>query len=247
MEKQKLKWLTWGVALFMVLAVGVMLSGTLHRSAHITLPPPEDGQSTPGDTPGGSMLTLVEVTPDTVQAAVETLARPAAYRRTVTVEQFWDGGSGSYEVSAAVDGPWTRTDRTMPDGRVRHALTGPERVYIWYNSEKTIYSSPVGAVNADVEQSIPTYEDILALPEESITAADERVVSGLHCIYVETARDEMGYSLRYWVSLDTGLLVMAEKLENDTTVYRMAALTMEEGSGDADSFRLPDGTSVLAE
>ena len=43
MDKWKLKWLTWGVVVFMVLAVGLMLSRTLRRTSHITLP--ESGPS----------------------------------------------------------------------------------------------------------------------------------------------------------------------------------------------------------
>ncbi len=35
----------------------------------------------------------------------KTLARPEAYRRTVTVEQLWSGGSSSYEIAMAVSGP----------------------------------------------------------------------------------------------------------------------------------------------
>ncbi|MEI3363031.1 MAG: hypothetical protein V8R75_11015 [Oscillospiraceae bacterium] len=38
-------------------------------------------------------MAVVEVSPSTVQAAVKTLARPEAYRRTVTVEQLWSGGT----------------------------------------------------------------------------------------------------------------------------------------------------------
>ena len=247
MEKRKLKWLTWGIVIFMVLAVGLMLSGTLRRTAHITLPEPqssaEQSCETPGTADGG--LTVIEVTPSTVQAAIETLARPETYRRTVTVEQLWSGGAGSYEVMVTVNGPWTRTDRTMPDGRVRHTMTGPEQVYIWYNSEKNVYSSHVGVVSADEEQSIPTYEDILELPPGQISTADYRTISGVDCIYVETAEDDGGYVLRYWVSVDTGLLTMAEKLERGSTVYRMAALSVEQTSVTEDSFRLPDGTSVL--
>ena len=133
----------------------------------------------------------------------------------------------------------------MPDGRARHTMTGLERVYIWYNSEKNVFSSPVGAVSADTEQSIPTYEDILELPPEQISTADYRTISGVDCIYVETVEDDGGYVLRYWVSVDTGLLTMAEKLECGTTVYRMAALSVDQTSVTEDSFRLPDGTSVL--
>ena len=247
MEKRKLKWLTWGIVIFMVLAVGVMLSGTLRRTAHITLPEPESAAEMDSESPGAGndTLTVIEVTPSTVQAAIETLARPEVYRRTVTVEQLWSGGAGSYEVTVTVNGPWTRTDRTMPDGRARHTVTGLERVYIWYNNEKNIYSGPVGVVSADVEQSIPTYEDILELSPEQISAADFRTISGVDCIYVETAEDDRGYVLRYWVNVDTGLLTMAEKLENGSTVYRMAALSADQSGVPEDSFLLPDGTSVL--
>lgn len=247
MEKRKLKWLTWGIVIFMVLAVGLMLSGTLRRTSHITLPEPELSTDQSSETPGSidDALTIIEVTPLTVQAAIETLSRPESYRRTVTVEQLWNNGTGSYEVTVTVNGLWTRTDRTMPDGRARHTMIGPEKVYIWYNNEGNVFSGPVGVVSADAEQSIPTYEDILNLSAEQITAADYRTISDVYCIYVETAEDDAGYTLRYWVSVDTGLLVAAEKLENGSTVYRMAALSVDDTSSTEESFRLPDGTSVL--
>ena len=247
MEKRKLKRLTWCIVIFMMLAVGLMLSGTLRRTAHITLPEPGAAAEQDSEAPGktDNALTVIEVTPSTVQAAIETLARPEVYRRTATVEQFWSSGVGSYEVTVTVNGLWTRTDRTMPDGRARHTMTGPERVYVWYNNEENVYAGPVGAVSADAEQSIPTYEDILELPVEQITAADYRKVSDVYCIYVETAEDDAGYVLRYWVSVETGLLTMAEKLENGSAVYRMAALSVDQDGITEDSFRLPDGTSVL--
>lgn len=69
------------------------------------------------------------------------------------------------------------------------------------------------------EQAIPTYEEILALPPETITQADYRTVSDVRCIYVETAEDEWGYTQRYWVSVDTGLLVVAERLYDGEPVY----------------------------
>ena len=247
MDKWKLKWLTWGVVVFMVLAVGLMLSRTLRRTSHITLPEsgPSSEQTAGAQDGEEDALTVVEVTPETVQAAIATLARPESYRRTVTVEQFWSGGSGSYEVKTAVSGPWTRIDRTMPDGRVRHTATGPETVYVWYNNEKNVYSGPVGGISADAEQSIPTYEDILDLPVEQIVAADYRMISDVCCIYLETAEDPSGYVLRYWVSVDTGLLAAAEKLQEGSTVYRMAALTADQSELPQDTFLLPDGTSVL--
>ena len=82
------------------------------------------------------------------------------------------------------------------------------------------------------------------LPNQ-LSTADYRTISGVDCIYVETAEDPSGYVLRYWVSVDTGLLAAAEKLQEGSTVYRMAALTADQSELPQDTFLLPDGTSVL--
>ena len=226
-----------------VAVIAVMLSGTLYRVPRITLPA---GQQPPGQTAGtGEALAVVEVTPETVQTAIATLSRPQAYRRTVTVEQLWAGGSGTYEAAAAVSGGWTRTDRTLSGGRVRHAVTDGETTYIWYDSETEVYTAPAGDISADEEQTIPTYEDILALPVEAIAAADYRMLSDIRCIYVETAPDPSEYSLRCWVSVDTGLLTVSERLLDGEPVYRMAALSLDQELPAAADFTLPDGTVLL--
>ena len=116
----------------------------------------------------------------------------------------WSGGSGSFETTVTVSGRWTRTDRTLSDGQVRHTITDGETTYIWYNSESTVYSGPAGEITPDDEQAIPTYETILELPVEDIAAADYRSVSDVNCIYVETVEDPDGYTQRYWVGGPTG-------------------------------------------
>ena len=245
MDKRNLKWITWGAVILTVLIVAAMLMDTLRRPGQITLPDPDavENQTTGDAVTEGNALSVVEVRPDTVQAAIATLSRPEVYRRTVTVEQFWEGGSGKYEIAVTVNAPWTRTDRTMPDGRVRHTITGSDTVYIWYNNERAVYMAPVGDVSADMEQSIPTYEDVLDLPVEEITLADYRTISEVNCIYVEAQQG--GYLLRYWVSVDTGLLVAAEKLAEGETVYRMGSLTMDQTEPALEEFTLPDGTILM--
>lgn len=247
MSKRKLNGITWGVVALAVLAVALMLSKSLHRTAHITLPETGGNQDAAQDGANASSraLTLVEITPETVQAAIASLERPERYRRTVTVEQFWSGGSGRYETTVNVSGAWSRMDRTMPDGRVRHSLTDGRETYIWYNEEEAVYTGPAGGISADDEQSIPTYEEILELPTESITEADYRLLLDMNCIYVETAENRAGYALRYWVSVDSGLLVAAEKLLDGETVYRMGAPEGEQA--DLPELLLPDGSPLPEE
>lgn len=245
MDKQWRNRITAAFLAVTVLALAVMLSGTLQRTSHISLPSSEQA---PGQTAAaGDTLTVVEVTPETVQTAIATLSRPQEYCRTVTVELLWTGGSGTYVTAAAVSGGWTRTDRTLAGGRVRHALTDGETTYIWYDGETAARAVPAGGISADDEQTIPTYEEILDLPAEAIAAADYRTISGVNCIYVETAEDPDGYVLRYWVSVDTGLLTVSERLLDGEPVYRMAALALDQTLPTAEDFTLPDGTVVLEE
>lgn len=188
--KRTQKLVTWGIVILVVLVVLLMLVSNLRRSSRVVLPDTNTSAEGGGDLPAeGGALTVVEVTPETVQAAIETLHRPEAYSRTVTVEYLWTGGSGTIELSTAVSAPWTRVDRTLPDGQVRHSITDGETTFIWYNGESEVYTGPAGAISADAEETIPTYEDVLALPQERIVQADYRVVSDVRCIYAETAED----------------------------------------------------------
>ena len=132
MEKRKLNRITAGFIVLVVMVLILMFSNSLRRSSHITLP--EEGSS-PGqaedtNASGGDALTVIAVTPETVQTAIETLTRPRQYSRVIRVEQLWDGGSGSFETTVTVSGRWTRTDRSLSDGQVRHTITDGEITYI---------------------------------------------------------------------------------------------------------------------
>ena len=245
MDRRNLKKITWIFVVLTVLIVALMLNGTLRRTSRITLPVPGESDKAQSDAPNasGDALTVVSISRETVQSAIASLNRPQSYRRVVTVEQFWEGGSGAYKTTVYVSGDLTRTDRTMPDGRVRHTITGAETVHIWYDDEAEVYAAPVGDLSGDRAQTIPTYEEILDLPTEAIAAADYRTVSNIDCIFVETAPDEAGCVMRYWVSVDSGLLTVAEQLQNGEATYRMASLTVDEVDTRTE-FILPDGTPL---
>lgn len=228
--------------LFCVMAALLILTlrHSLRRTVYLTLPETAEEPSIE-DPVGEDRLTLLEITPETVQAAVATLERPEAYTRTFLVTRYWSSGSGTDTIQVAVRRPWTRVDRILPDGRIRHSLTDGADTWIWYDAELNAWRTPAGDIDADDEQHIPTYEDVLDLPPERIVRADYRVLSDENCIYVET-EEEDGRSGRYWISVETGLLSAAERLAGGETVYRMESLAVNWEDPDPLSFLLPDGT-----
>lgn len=240
MDKRRLTWITWAVLGAAIVIAALMLGQNLSRTAHITLPssdPPRESAAEGGAGPGGPAV--VEITPETAQSAIASLSRPESYGRSVTVEYFWNGGGGRHELYTAVRDGWTRTDRALPDGRTRTSATNGEVTYIWYDGGEAV-CLPAGDISADTEQSIPTYEDLLALPPGEILAADYQALEGeVPCIYVETP------AARWWVSVESGLLARAERLEGETVVYRMTSLRVDQTG--ADRFVLPDGTPLLEE
>ena len=88
-----------------------------------------------------------------------------------------------------------------------------------------------------------TYEDVLALPSERIVDAGYGSYSEHPCIYVETDVDELGYLERYWVSVDSGLLIAAETLKGEQVVLSVnATYPITTPCPSNVRFALPDGT-----
>ena len=241
MGKQKMTPLGVAFGVLILLVVAFMVHSSLRQPEKIVLPaePSESDNTSPARE---ETIRRVEVRPDTVQSVIKALARPAVYSRTITIERYWSGGSGvSTVISRAADG-WMRLDVSYAaGGQTQHTITGGGTTYVWYGSSWH-YVRSASALSQDAEQGILTYEDILALPTERIAAADYRGLEDVNCVYVETTPDESGYVDRYWVDVDTGLLAAAERAQDETVVYRMAALNVELGGVDAEAFTLPDGT-----
>lgn len=244
MNGQKMTLVGVVLSLIVLLLVVFMVRSNLKKPERIVLPQEElQGEETSDDGQEGSLLGLVEIRSDTVQSAIVSLSRAGEYSRSVTVERYWDGGSGATLNEVYASGEWLRIDSMDTNADTRHTiLTDDGEVYVWYGMQRT-YFHGAAALSADVEQGILTYEDVLALPTECITFADYRKYEDVSCIYVETLADENGYSERYWVSTSDGLLTAAERVAGDTVVYRMTATQISSELPD-DAFTLPDGTEL---
>lgn len=239
-------WLAMALLCAVTLALIFSVRFIFRRTAYITLPDSIglSGGATPDASGGLATVTPLEVTPDTAQTVIATLSRATRYRRAVTVRRTWSGGDADTVLSVTVSGAWTRVDRPLYDGAVRHAVTNGAVTYLWSDNGPEVVRMAAGTVSADNEQLIPSYEDVLRLPKERIALADyHRIESGIDCVYVETTQAD-NRSERYWIGVSTGLLVAAEILLDGNSVYWMEAGEPQEPEPDA--FTLPDGTVLLA-
>ncbi|MCI9157660.1 MAG: hypothetical protein HFF55_01480 [Lawsonibacter sp.] len=238
--------------LFIVIAIVALIAGAMLtsfgrglfalRTPKVVLP----SSSVPVDeSPDSSSLRQdyqrVEVTTQTVTGVVSTLARPTSYYRELTVETFWDGGSSTAQVQVWTDGGWSHSRQTLPSGAVRHDLTDGETLYYWYDGSQQYRIAPADNRSSDLAQHIPTYETVLELDSDEIVSAGHESRGELPCILVEVRTGRSQQIQRYWVSVDSGLLVSAETEEDGRLIYRMTAFSPVQSPCPTDaSFALPD-------
>ena len=214
---------------------------------HVQLPDlsGETGPDQSGDSAeSGDRFIRVEVTPETVQSVIsKTLSRPQSYYREISIE-LWAGEETAALTTAQVwvDGGWTRSDVTAPNGLVQHNLVGEGTRWLWYGEDDAARSLPADQAVSDLVQRVPTYEDVLALPQEEITDAGYEKYARTDCIFVEVEQEELGSYERYWIAVSDGLLVAAERVKEDQMLYRMTVLSTESPAPLNSSFALPDGT-----
>ena len=191
----------------------------------------------------GDQFIRVEVTPETVQSVIATLSRPYSYYREINIE-LWAGEETAALTTAQVwvDGGWTRSDVTAPSGMVQHNMVGEDTRWIWYDNDDTVISVPADQAVSDLVQRVPTYEDVLALPQKEITDAGYEKYARTDCIFVEVEQEELDSYERYWIAVSDGLLVAAERVKDDRLLYRMTVLSTESPAPLNSSFSLPDGT-----
>ena len=251
MEQKNRLALVMAISVLIVIAMLTSFGRSLFTTniPEVVLPSPDSSQGSSGADSSGdtalNQLQRVEVTPDTVQNVIASLSRSTSYYRECSIESFWgENGSTLTTVQTWVHGEWSHIRQTMPSGLIRHDLVGDGTVYYWYEGESSWRTAPADNTSADLAQHLPTYETVLELPKETITAAGYEQRDGFPCIYVEVSSPVAGYSERYWVSVDSGLLVAAETTENEALVYRMSALTPIQSLTvtEEETFSLPDGT-----
>ena len=201
-----------------VIAFALFFMGRGVETTPVNLPSP--GQSSAAETsmPGPGRVGL---TGENVTAVLAELTRAESYSGSVTIEDFWDGGSASTQLQVWVSNGRTRV-RGERGGSPRNILVSEGTLYIWYDNVSGVFSGPWEG-SADEWLRALSYEDVLSLPPEQITGAGYAQLSGEECVYVDYTGGLLGYTYRVYVSVSNGLLMGAEKYDGGSLIYRMFA------------------------
>ena len=201
-----------------VIAFALFFMGRGVETTPVTLPSP--GQSSAAETsmPGPER---VELTSENVAAVLAELTRAESYSGSVTIEDFWDGGSASTQLQVWVSNGRTRV-RGERGGSPRNILVSEGTLYIWYDNVSGVFSGPWEGSGDEWLRAL-SYEDVLSLPPEQITGAGYAQLSGEECVYVDYTGGLLGYTYRVYVSVSNGLLMGAEKYDGGSLIYRMFA------------------------
>lgn len=243
--------------LMIVAAVTILILGAILTSfgkAMLSFTPPavvlpSDSPSQGGSSSGSDTgseddsLHRVAVTPETVQGVIATLDRSNSYYRELSLETFWGDRSALTQVNSWTDDGWTHSRLVLPSGVVRHDLVGEDTLYYWYDGSSRCLTAKADQNSADLSQRIPTYETVLAQDMKSISDAGYDLRDDLPCIYVETRDEKLDLLTRFWISVESGLLVSAEQEQAGKLVYRMTSSgPTQYPCPSSASFTLPDGT-----
>ena len=252
MSTKRILGLTIFGVLLIAAAISVMLLTSFLRqdSGAVRLPDTPMPAERP-ERPEPDALDRVVVNPDTIQAVVSSLDRPATFMREIEIESFWEGGQATFEVSVSVSGGMTSLSILTPAGAERRVIVTPEREYVWYRGDRTAFVRNVGAGGdgrriADEYQMLLTYEDILTFDRNDIIDAGYIEYAGEVCVFAVYRSPHLGNMRTYYISLELGLVIAVIEYDaNGNQIYRMTAGECFIGEIDPAAFILPDGTVLL--
>ncbi len=245
MDKKNRLTITLSIIALVMVALLASFSRTvfLHSIPSVSLADPDDAQQ--GESAFGHYW-LVAATPETVQAIVETIARPDSYYRELTVEYLWSGGGSATSVQVWHHQGYTYARLDDQSGAVENRLSDGQALYSWYEGSSQLLQAPVDAAGDDLAQIIPTYESLLDAHPSDILEAGYEMKDGTACVYAAVQRGANSVE-RFWISVGQGLLMAAQREQGGQVVYRLSSVGGITVPCPSDtSFDLPDGSTLFS-
>lgn len=183
-----------------------------------------------------SHLKETEIEPENIKSVIATLHRSSGYSLSAQIERFYGDKSKTTDISHWVVGGYSKTEVKNGD-EIEHILCGEGAVYRWMDGDTSYYKSEAGSFTHDDAAEFPTYETVLDISEKYITKASYTEENGSMYVLIEYFIDDLGYTERYYISIDNGLLMKAETYDSGELIYSMNVLDV--------SFEQPPETVLM--
>lgn len=227
-------------AIILIAAVIYLVASIGGPDTHvIVMPSPtaENGGNTVTD--GGGKL---DITPETLKTALETVNRTQSFSRAYSVKTYWEGGE-----SEEIIKHWSRDGKTRlvisQDTEVKNILILDDRVYIWYDGDQRAMEAGLSEASVKRETDrlsrLLTYEDIYALDQDDILDAGYGEKFGHSCIYAKYKQGIFDYVNQIYLSIDSGLLISIEVYDGEKLVNSMELIAAVSSVPEEDLFQLP--------
>ncbi len=234
------------VILFLLI---ISLIGLNDKTAEVHFAEPGEN-STPvdsGDGLGSESDGLVYISLDETNFsyALETIDKPESYSSSYTVELFWLGGSETYSVSSFVRGELIHVS-AAGSSYTKDVILSDENYYIWYSDDSALIKGGRGELlrRREIEDAVlmsGSYRNLSELPPENILKAEYSPFGSEYCIHISANEGSLGYRHEYYISLDTGLLLLNEVYDDNSLVYRLTLSGAKLSAPDDSCFLLPNG------
>ncbi len=239
MKNKGAAFLRGAVLTLIVLAAVAMLGYMLWRAfgqasetAPVSLPPPRADEQTEAS-PAPFLPQSADVTPETVGAVLRSIPRVRSYSRAVIAETFHSGGSMT-EVLLC----WVRGDSLRLRTDEKNLLSTPDGLWVWYDDEPEVFASQ-RAAEAERMRYMRLLDWETLLEDGEIVDAAYTDFEGEECVYVAVRAGAFDYVSELYVSLRTGLLIAADRYEDETCVYRLRTSGLEISTPEDSRFEPP--------
>lgn len=226
------------LALIVVIALIIILQWRASiDTPSISIPSPSVDMGDNGIKSGNTPL-VADV--DNVQELIASLERPDSYSRRYLIRTYWDGGGVEAQLTV-----YRKDERCLiiheQNGIVKNTLFAGGKIHFWNDSEAAVTSANIKDVDLntlDLYARLVFYEELLDVSKEDILDAADEVFQNESCIYVEYRHSER-YVYRLHISVEKGMLVGAQVLEDGKTVYTLDSEAADFSAPEDDMFILP--------
>ena len=189
----------------------------------------------------------VEVTPQNVQQVINVMQRPSEYSYTAKVTYYYTSGSHTVETKGYMRDGISKSIQYASSGQIeKEAILTKENAYIWTEGSSSFYMGNRGEFDEDSLSLIPTYEDVLALEQDSVLDGGFYKQNDTECIYIAVKNPVSGYTDIYYIAVDSGLLIAAQSFsDSNNLVYEMTMQSLSLNPVGDQEFLLPNGASAL--